>query len=178
MIQPYIFINGNVSGEKERKLSSTTELYNKLSAEETNNIRLKLNELVDGVNSFSVPLFPKLKLLYKASGNLNQLSFEIGDIVGGYNGEYYYNGGDVNNIVNYTKRPSIALDFSRFVPTGQVCALPIGAIAISATIDGYVQYPEQAGFETDLNTFTQTGNDVTFKTTIEIGSQILIQFYI
>ena len=43
MIQDYQFIDGNSNGDKERKTSSTTFLYNKLSAQETNNLR-KHNE--------------------------------------------------------------------------------------------------------------------------------------
>lgn len=67
---------------------------------------------------------------------------------------------------------------SRFEPIGQDCTLPSGAIAIEAHIDGYIQYLEQTGFETDLNTFTQDADIVTFKTTIEEGSQILITYYL
>lgn len=64
----------------------------------------------------------------------------------------------------------------RFTPTGQTCTLPTGATAIDAIIDGYPQYPEQLGFETDLNTFTQLNETVTFKTDIDSNSQILILY--
>lgn len=73
---------------------------------------------------------------------------------------------------------SIGVFKDRFTPIGQVCTIPEGATAISADIDGYPQYKEKIGFETDLNTFTQTGNDITFKTILEANSQILIQYYL
>jgi len=70
------------------------------------------------------------------------------------------------------------LNSLRYAGSGQDYTIPTGAIAVNAHIDGYIQYTEQLGFETDLNTFTQTDNIVTFNTTIESGSQILIQFYL
>lgn len=75
-----------------------------------------------------------------------------------------------------TKISSIAS--KRFAGLGQTYTLPTGAIGVTAYIDGYIQYLEDPLFTADLNTFTQTGNDVTFKTTIETGSQILIQYYL
>jgi hypothetical protein len=81
-------------------------------------------------------------------------------------------------ILNKPPINSIGVFTTRFTPTGQICTLPTGATAVSATIDGYIQYLEQAGFETDINTFTQTGDDVTFKTTLDGTPQILIQYYL
>ena len=66
----------------------------------------------------------------------------------------------------------------RYLADGQDYALPTGATATFAYIDGYLQYLEQTGFESDLNTFTQAGNVITFKTTIETNSQILINHYL
>jgi len=66
----------------------------------------------------------------------------------------------------------------RYAGTGQTYTLPTGATATLAYIDGYVQYLENPSFLSDLNIFTQTGDDVTFASTIETGSQILIQFYL
>lgn len=68
------------------------------------------------------------------------------------------------------------IETKRFTPTGQVCTLPTGAVAVNAHIDGYIQYPEQAGFESDLNTFTQSGDEVTFNTTFDGTPQILITY--
>lgn len=66
----------------------------------------------------------------------------------------------------------------RFTPTGQVCTIPIGATAVNAHIDGYIQYENQIGFEADLNTYTVSINELTFATTIETDSQILITYYL
>jgi hypothetical protein len=70
------------------------------------------------------------------------------------------------------------ISLKRFSGSGQTYAIPTGETAMIAYIDGYVQYLEDSSFTADLNTFTQTGNIVAFKTTIEAGSQILIQYYI
>lgn len=67
----------------------------------------------------------------------------------------------------------------RFVGSGQDYTIPVGAIAMPILyIDGYPQYLEQLGFETDLNTYTQSGNVITFKTTIENDSQIIIPYHL
>jgi len=81
-------------------------------------------------------------------------------------------------ILNKPAINSIGVFATRFTPVGQVCTLPTGATATSATIDGYPQYLEQTGFETDLNTFTQSGDEVTFKTTLDGTPQILITYYL
>jgi len=81
-------------------------------------------------------------------------------------------------ILNKPPINSIGVFTTRFTPVGQVCTLPEGAVAVSATIDGYFQYKEQVGFEADLNTFTQSGNDVTFATTFDGTPQILITYYL
>jgi len=109
MIEPYEFIDANLSGEKEAKTTANTELFNKLSAEETNRFRTKLNETISAVNATAIPLFPDFKLKYKAEGNTAPSTFEVGDIVGGFYDEStvwdlaIYNGGDVNDKLNYTK---------------------------------------------------------------------------
>lgn len=177
MIAPYNFIDGNLAGEKEKKLTATTELYNKLSAEETNNIRTKLNELVDAANLQLVPLYGDFRLLYKAAGNLDQLTLEVGDIVGSFLGNFYYIGGDVNNIASYEKIPNTQVDSIRFAGAGQTYNLPIGATAIKGWINDGVQHLEQVGFETDLNTITQAGIAVTFKKIITTNQRIIIDYY-
>jgi len=62
----------------------------------------------------------------------------------------------------------------RYVGLGQDYTIQVGRIATIAYIDGYPQYLEDPLFTSDLNTFTQVGNVVTFKTTIENDSQIII----
>jgi len=64
----------------------------------------------------------------------------------------------------------------RFAGLGQTYTLPVGAVATIAFIDGYVQYPLDVTFPLDLNVFEQSGVDLTFATTIEVDSQIIIQY--
>ncbi len=109
MIEHYEFIDVNGSGEKERVLSATVQLYNKLSADETNNFRGKLNEVIDAINATGVPLYPLFALKFKGEGNLDVTSFEVGDIVHGFYSagiiwdNAVYNGGDTNDKNNYTR---------------------------------------------------------------------------
>jgi len=107
----YEFINSKPGsgGLKERLLGPTIQLYNKLSAEETNNIRAKLNELVDAINVVGVPLFPLFALKFKGEGNSNPTTLEVGDIVHGFYASgiiwdnAVYNGGDPLVKANYTR---------------------------------------------------------------------------
>lgn len=102
MITKYTFIDANPGGNKERKTTETTELYNKLSADEVNALRDKLDEIVDAVNVLAAPIYPGYKLTYKADGNLDVNTLEIGDRVGGFNNDAIYNGGDPTDPGNYT----------------------------------------------------------------------------
>ena len=81
-------------------------------------------------------------------------------------------------IKNFPTLSSVTHKLDRFTPTGQICTLPTGSTATFAYVDGYIQYKEQVGFETDLNTFTQDGDEVTFKTTFEGTPQVLINYYL
>src|SRR6478735_370479 len=105
----YEFIDANGAGEKERFLGGTIALFNKLSADETNNIRAKLNELVDAINAVGVPLFPLFALKFKGEGNLNPTTLEVGDIVHGFYASgiiwdnAIYNGGDPLDKASYTR---------------------------------------------------------------------------
>lgn len=65
----------------------------------------------------------------------------------------------------------------RYAGSGQTYILPTGAIAFQASINDYPQWPEEVGFESDLNTFTQIGTTLTFKETIETDSRIRIMYY-
>lgn len=73
---------------------------------------------------------------------------------------------------------NISLQSIRFAGSGQNYTLPETAIAFKAWINDGVQHKEQAGFESDLNTFTQLGDVVTFKKTITAGQRIIIDYYI
>lgn len=109
MIAIFEFIDKNVDGDKERLTGATVQLYNKLSAEEANLLRDKLNETIIAVNTIAVPLYPDFQLKYKAEGNTDLSSLEIGDIVGGfYDADTVwdlaiYNGGDPTVKSNYTQ---------------------------------------------------------------------------
>ena len=67
---------------------------------------------------------------------------------------------------------------ARFSGIGQTYDLPANAVAIFATINDAIQHIEQTGFESDLNTFTQSGVTVTFKKSITTGQRIYIYYYI
>ena len=180
MITEYEFDAANVNGDKEAVIVPNTPTpVNKLSANETNGIKDKINEIVEIVNTITPILYPELRLLFKAEGN-TLTGLQVGDIVHGFAdastvwSKARYEGGDVNDRDNYT--PLDGTFYERFAPAGQVCTIPEGATAISATLDGYPQYKEQAGFLSDLNTFTQTGDAITFKTDLDSNSQILITY--
>ena len=105
----YEFIDHNGAGLKERLLGATIMLYNKLSADETNNIRAKLNELVDAVNATGVPLYEVFALKFKGLGNTDMSSIEVGDIATRYStvdgiweNAVYNGGGDTQDPANYT----------------------------------------------------------------------------
>lgn len=109
MIAYYEFIDGKPgTGLKERVLGPTIFLYNKLSADETNNIRAKLNELVDAANFSPVPLFGVFGLKFKGDGNTDILNLETGDIAHVFFSDGIiwenarYNGGDPTLKASYT----------------------------------------------------------------------------
>ena len=174
MIDQYNFVDANSDGKKEKVTTTVTEPYNKLSALETNNFKDKINEVISIVNTLVAPLFPNLILKYKAVGNLDQFNLQVGDIAGRFNGDYYYLGGDVSDIANFDLIPKVIPIPKRYAGSGQDYTIPDGVTATIAFIDGYPQYLEDPLFLADLNTFTQTGNVVTFKTIIETNSQIII----
>jgi len=81
-------------------------------------------------------------------------------------------------IKNFPSLSSVVVLATRYAGAGQTYVIPVGAVAIIAYIDGYPQYPLDIAFPLDVNVFEQTGVDVTFATTIEIDSQIIIQYNI
>jgi len=66
----------------------------------------------------------------------------------------------------------------RFIGAGQTYTISVGGIAFKGWINDGVQHLEQAGFESDLNTFIQIGNNVTFKKPITAGQRIILDFYL
>ncbi len=113
MITPYAFDNANVDGDKEAVIvPNVPTLVNKLSANETNNIKEKLNEIIPIVNNGSSPvayLELRLKLKGQVAGVPNELdTLQVGDIVHGFADastvwtNAIYNGGDINDRASYT----------------------------------------------------------------------------
>lgn len=113
MISLYEFDNANVDGDKEAVIvPNVPTLVNKLSANETNNIKDKLNEIIGVANPTITPiLFLELRLKFKGEvgGVPNTLpTLQAGDIVHGFADvdtiwtNAIYNGGDINDRANYT----------------------------------------------------------------------------
>lgn len=109
MIAPYEFDSANLDGDKEAVIvPNVPTLINKLSANETNNLRNKINEIIEvGQGSFSPILFLELRILFKGSGNALP-TLQVGDIVHGFAdattvwNSAVYNGGDPTDRANYT----------------------------------------------------------------------------
>lgn len=80
-------------------------------------------------------------------------------------------------ILNKPNFSAIGVFNVRFSGSGQNYTLPLGGVAFKGWINDGVQHLEQAGFEADLNTFTQLGTIVTFKKSIATGARIVIDYY-
>ena len=109
MIQPYAFIDANATGNKERRLTQNTLLYNKLSAVETNNFKNKINEIVVALNSNLVAAFNTFKFIQKGFNKIDLNNFEAGDIFCGWSNdgtirftEAVYLGGLLTDSNNFT----------------------------------------------------------------------------
>ena len=174
MIQDYEFIDINGDGEKERQTGATVQLYNKLSAEETNNFKDKLNEVIAAVNFNAIPLFPQFILKFKGPGNLDNFNLEPGDIVHGfYDADTIwdnatYDGGDPEDKENYTRILS-TFEPIIFTSTGSsnVFALTPGMKANNVFIDRGVRY-----FGTEWD---QVGDNVEIQgATLAAGKKIYV----
>lgn len=159
MIDNYEFIDKNPAGLKERYLNGVVQLLNKLSAEEANNFRAKLNEVIARVNISDVPLFDTFSLKFKGEGNTDLLAIEVGDIAQRYNtgagvwGNAIFNGGDPQDEANYTNIvPSYEPQY--FVASGSsnIFTLPVGMVAQNLFLDRGLRYK---GLE-----WSQEGNEV------------------
>lgn len=176
MINYYEFIDGKPgSGLKERVLGPTVFLYNKLSADETNNIRAKLNELVDVANFISIPLFSEYGLKLKGDGNTNLTVLEAGDIAHRYfdNGTNAieelarFNGGDPGDPASYTPisgKPDPDLQFATVDGPNQVFILPDGFIAGSVLVSRGEIFKDTE--------WEQNGNELTILIDIYTGNSI------
>jgi hypothetical protein len=144
MIALYEFDNANVDGDKEAVIvPNVPTLINKLSANETNNIKDKINEVVENLNGIGFPIqFLELRLKFKGQigGVPNTLTtLQSGDVVHGFKelgfiwDNAYYNGGDINDRDNYTPILGATFEPELFVATatglGQQFILPVGFLA-------------------------------------------------
>ena len=141
MIALYQFDNANTLGDKEAVIvPNVPTLVNKLSANETNNIRDKLNELIDLANPVLNPIaYLDLRLSLKGAVNgvANTLpTLQAGDRVHGFADantvwqDAVYNGGDVNDRANYTPqtttKPDPILRTAPITGLGQTFIIPVG----------------------------------------------------
>ena len=143
MIALYNFDNANVDGDKEAVIvPNVPTLVNKLSANETNGIRDKINEIIPFVNGSKPTPYLTLALIAKGEqgGVANTgAGLEIGDIVRGFKeaGVYWaaaeYLGGDPTDRANYLVQSVAYYEPVLFTApaTGlnQVFILPTGFIA-------------------------------------------------
>lgn len=141
MISLYQFDNANLGGNKEAVIvPAVPTLINKLSANETNNIKAKINEIITvGQNNFTNIAYLELRLKFKGvvGGVPNVLAtLQPGDIVHGFAdantiwANARYEGGDVNNRANYTPiydpKPAPLLFTALSTGLGQTFILPLG----------------------------------------------------
>jgi hypothetical protein len=144
MIALYEFDNANDGGDKEAVIvPNVPTLINKLSANETNNIKDKINELITVSYPYVSPVaYLELRLRFKGEvgGIPNTLpTLQVGDVVQGFkeNGflwdNAYYNGGDINDRNNYTPISPAKFEPQIFVASatgaGQTFILPVGFVA-------------------------------------------------
>jgi hypothetical protein len=156
MIEAYEFIDKNGDGLKERQTSATVQLFNKLSADEINALRAKLNEIITVLNLNSVPLFPAFALKFKGEGNFDLQNLEVGDIVHGFYDantiwtNAIYNGGDIEDKASYSLMVE-SFEPQYFVATGtsNEFTLPVGMIAQNVFIDRGVRYKGTEWTQTD-----------------------------
>ena len=141
MISLYQFDNANLDGDKEAVVvPAVPTLVNKLSANEANGIKNKLNEIINqGQKSFTNIAYLELRLKFKGvvGGVPNELpTLQVGDIVHGFADETtiwtnaIYEGGDINDRASYTPiydpKPEPILFTALSTGVGQTFILPIG----------------------------------------------------
>lgn len=177
MIAHYEFDNANGVGEKEAVIvPNPPTLINKLSANETNNIRKKLNELADATTALTPIQYLELRLKFKGEGNTAD-TLQIGDIVHGFSdadtiwNNARYEGGDVNNRDNYTPLYDPMIDPEIFTAsttgTMQTFTLPVGFKAGSVL--------KSRGELFKGTEWTQTDDTVTILINVNAGNTIYIK---
>lgn len=69
-----------------------------------------------------------------------------------------------------------SIDFSRLLAPQTNFIIPDGKIALYAMVNGTMYYPLSANNASEFNTFTQSGNTVTFTNTLETGEYPVIYY--
>lgn len=82
----------------------------------------------------------------------------------------------INEIVSDIPDKTI-IKSKRFAGIAQTYTLPAGSIAFQAYINEAIQFPEDADFLNDTNTFTQSADIVTFLKPIIAGQRIRINYF-
>lgn len=180
MISQFEFIDKKPDGTKERVLGTTIYLYNKLSADEVNAIRAKLNELVDAANFSVIPLYGVFALKFKGEGNTDMLTIEVGDVAHRYSTidgiweNAVFNGGDPQNPANYTLL-SPPFEPVLFISDGLVNTfeLPLGMTAKSLFVDRGMRYKTTP--DNPTGEWEQTGTTITLSgAVIAAGRKIYV----
>lgn len=174
-IQYYEFIDKKPDGTKERVLGPTVQLYNKLSAEETNAIRAKLNELVDAANFSPVPLYEAFVLKFKGQDNTDLLNFEAGDVASRYSTvdgiweNALFNGGDPQDPASYTRiyelKPEPVLHVAPITGVNQIFVAPFQAGSVLKSKGELYKGSE----------WTQSGDEITILVNVDAGNSIYIK---
>lgn len=177
MIDPYEFDNANVDGDKEAVIvPAVPTLINKLSANETNGIKDKINELVEAVNPLTPIQFLELRLKFKGDGNTSA-DLQAGDIVHGFAdastiwNNAIYEGGDINDRANYTPvydpKPEPVSFTAASTGVNQVFILPSGFKAGSVLKSRSELYK--------VTEWTQTADALTILINTNVGNTIYVK---
>lgn len=140
MINYFEFIDAKEDGTKERQLGAVVMLYNKLSAEETNSIRVKLNELVDAANFSPVPLYSQFGLKFKGEDNTDMLNIEAGDIAHRYSTvdgiweNARFNGGDDQDPASYTRIENTVFPKIQFTADGTQTDFDLDTLVLAKAV--------------------------------------------
>ncbi len=178
MIDNYSFIDANSSGNKEAFISGNKVGFNKLSANETNLIKDKLNEIIGQVNLNQIPLYPNFSLKLKGENNLMLNQLQVGDIVHGFYDantiwtNARYNGGDINEKANYTNLDEGIVTriekFSDLYSGSSTFTLPTFAQIIEVSVNGW----------STENYTTPNDTTVVINDTINTGQQVVILYLV
>lgn len=178
MIDNYSFIDANSSGNKEAFISGNKVGFNKLSANETNLIKDKLNEIIGQVNLNQIPLYPNFSLKLKGENNIMLNQLQVGDIVHGFYDantiwtNARYNGGDVTDKANYTNLDEGIVTkiekFSVLYSGSSTFTLPTFAQIIEVSVNGW----------STENYTTPNDTTVIINEAINTGQQVVILYLV